>query len=254
MLDKSHEASDLIVCVCESASVVSNDEKKAAAVKAFEALRAHDNVGIDRHLDAAAAIAALKETFPHGEFGRFCEGTLQISPSYRARMLRLHDVKDHVREALDWAATQKHRLAECQSVQNLLKVVDDWLKKDRSPEPDSDPNTQKRQRSKEVIADLQRVAQQTTALVAEREKVISDLKSKVAKQDDTIGDLLKRLVEREEDIVKLRDPLTSEARDKALVALTSSRQSEFAAIAKRFHWCVSDLRRELEIEPRCHFQ
>jgi hypothetical protein len=56
--------------------------------------------------------------------------------------------------------------------------------------------------------------------------------------------------EREDDIVKLRDPLTSEARDKAVVALTASRQSEFAAIAKRLHWCVSDLRRELEIEPR----
>jgi hypothetical protein len=251
MLDKCNEAAVLTVSVDECPDVVSNDGKKAAAVKAFEALRIHGNDRIERNLYAAAAIAALKEaSLPRGEFGRFCTNDLQIAPTYRARLLRLHDVRDHVRQALAWAETQKHRLAECQSVQNLIKVVDDWLKKDSSSKPESNSNTEKRQRSKDVIADLQQEAQTSAALVAAHEKVISELKSKVAIQDDTIDDLRKRLSEREDDIVKLRDPLTSEARDKAVVALTASRQSEFAAIAKRLHWCVSDLRRELEIEPR----
>jgi hypothetical protein len=250
MLDECHQPPDLTTPVCDTPSVVSNDAQKAAAVKAFEALRAHDNVGVGPHLDAAATIAALKDSLPRGEFGPFCEGTLGISATYRGRMLRLHDRKDHLRAALVWAASQKHRLADCHSVLNLIKIVEDWLKKDRSPEPDPDLNTEKRRRSKKVTADLQQEAQESAALLAEHEKVISDLKSKVANQDDTIDDLRKRLSEREDDIVKLRDPLTSEARDKAVVALTASRQSEFAAIAKRLHWCVSDLRRELEIEPR----
>lgn len=140
----------------------------------------------------------------------------------------------------------KHRLAECRSVQNLINVVDDWLKKDGSPEPEPDANKQKGRRSKGNIAELERVIQETTTLAMEREKTISELTSRVADQDDTIGDLRKRLAECEEDIVKLRDPLPSETRDKALVALTSSRHSELAAIAKRFHWRLNDLSRELQ--------
>jgi uncharacterized coiled-coil protein SlyX len=165
-------------------------------------------------------------------------------------MLRLHDRKDHLPAALVWAATQKHRLADCHSVLNLIKIVEDWLKKDRSPEPNPDLNTEKRRRSKNVTADLQQEAQENAALLAEHEKVISELNSKLANQDYTIDDLRKRLAEREDDVMKLRDLLTDEVRDQALVALTSSRQSEFAAIAKRLHWCVNDLRRELEIKPR----
>jgi uncharacterized coiled-coil protein SlyX len=250
MLDECHQPPDLITPVYDSPSVVSNDAQKTAAVKAFEALRAHDNVGVGPHLDAAATIAALKETLPRGEFGPFCEGTLGISATYRGRMLRLHDRKDHLRAALVWAATQKHRLADCHSVLNLIKIVEDWLKKDRSHEPDPDLNTEKRRRSKKVTADLQQEAQETADLLVEHENVISELNSKLANRDDTIDDLRKRLAEREDDIVKLRDPLTDEVRDQALVALTSSRQSEFAAIAKRLHWCVNDLRREFEIKPR----
>jgi hypothetical protein len=101
MLDKCNEAAILTVSVDECPDVVSNDGKKAAAVKAFEALRVHGNDRIERNLYAAAAIAALKEaSLPRGEFGRFCTNDLQISPTYRARLLRLHDVRDHVRQAL----------------------------------------------------------------------------------------------------------------------------------------------------------
>jgi uncharacterized coiled-coil protein SlyX len=250
MLDECHQPPDLTTPVYDTPSVVSYDAQKAAAVKVFEALRAHDNVGVDPHLDAAATIAALKETLPRGEFGPFCEGTLGISATYRGRMLRLHDRKDHLRAAPVWAATQKHRLADCHSVLNLIKIVEDWLKKDRSPEPDPDLNTEKGRRSKKVTADLQQEAQESAALLAEQEKVISELNSKLANQDDTIDDLRKRLAQREDDIMKLRDPLTDEVRDQALVALTSSRQSELAAIAKRLHRCVNDLRREHEIKPR----
>ena len=125
---------------------------------AIEALRAHGNTSIERNLDAAAAIAALKAALPHGEFGRFCTDALQISSTYRARLLRLNDVRGHVREALAWAATQKHRFAECQSAQeNLIRVVNDWLNKDRAPEPKSELNTQQGPRSKDIIAELEQV-------------------------------------------------------------------------------------------------
>jgi uncharacterized coiled-coil protein SlyX len=245
MLDKSNEPTDLTMPVDESAGVVSNDGKKAAAVKAFKALRAHDNVGIERNLDAAAAIASLKASLPRGEFGRFCTDELHISSTYRARLLRLDDLKDYVPEAWTWAAAHNHRLAECRSVQNLIKIVEHWRSKGKPPEPKPDANKQKGRRGKD-IAELERVVQQTTALAMEREKTISGLKSKVANQDDTIGDLRKRLADCEEDIVKLRDHLPSETRDRALVALTSSRESELAAIAKRHHWHLNDLRRELQ--------
>jgi hypothetical protein len=81
------------VTVQVDASVLSLDERKAA-VKAIEALRAHGHAGIERNLAAAAAIAALKAGLPHGEFDRFCTDELQISSRYRARLLRLDEVRD----------------------------------------------------------------------------------------------------------------------------------------------------------------
>jgi uncharacterized coiled-coil protein SlyX len=251
MFGNHNDSAILTVSVDECPDVVSSDEKKATAVKAFAALRGHGNGGIERNLSAAASIAALKASdLPRGEFSRFCENELRISSTYRARLLRLHEVRDQVREALDWAQTQKHRLAECQSAQNLIKVVGDWLKKDRLAEPDADSNRRKRQLSEAVKAGLKKATEETAVVVAERDRIISDLTSKVAQLNDTIDELQERLGEREDDITKLRDPLTNEVRDRALVALTSSRASEFAALAKRIHWCVNDLRRELEIEPR----
>jgi hypothetical protein len=71
-------APDLTLPVDDFFDVVSNNGKKAAALKAFGALRAHGNVGIERNLDAAASIAALKISLPHGEFSRFCKVELQI--------------------------------------------------------------------------------------------------------------------------------------------------------------------------------
>jgi hypothetical protein len=86
---ESNEATDLAVPDDEFPGVVSNDVKKAAAVKAFEALRVHGNGGIERNLYAAASIAALKAAgLPRGEFSRFCTNELQISSTYRARRQR----------------------------------------------------------------------------------------------------------------------------------------------------------------------
>ena len=142
MLNQDNDFRHVAVQVDASVDVLSN-ERKAAAVRS--ALRAHGNAGIEHNLAAAAAIAALKaERLPPGEFGRFCTETLQISSTYRARLLRLHGVSAHVPDALAWAATQKHRLAECQSVQNLIKVVNDWHNKDRSP---SSSRTRRRRRA-----------------------------------------------------------------------------------------------------------
>jgi hypothetical protein len=220
---------------------------KGAARGAINALRVHGNGGIERNLYAAAAIAALKAAgLPRGEFSRFCTNELQISSTYRARLLRLHEVRDHVREALDWAQTQKHRLAECQSVQNLIKVVDDWRKKDSSPEPESDANRQKGRRS---IAELQQAIQDADAVVRERDKTISEQEVEVAIRDEEIADLRRCLAENEADFAALRDLLSDQAREQAFEALTSARESaadDLAAIAKRYHCRLKDLRRDLE--------
>jgi hypothetical protein len=249
MLD-SNEATDLTVPDDEFPGVVSNEVKKVAAVKAFEALRVHGNGGIERNLYAAASIAALKAAgLPRGEFSRFCTNELLISSTYRARLLRLDEVRDHVREALDWAQTQKHRLAECQSVQNLIKVVNDWRNKDRPLESKLDLDTQQGRRGKKLVADLEGVILQTAALVQERDETISEQALQVASQDEVIAHLRRCLAEDEADFATLRDRIPDEARDQALDALTSSRESaadDLAAIAKRYHWRPKDLRRELE--------
>ncbi len=71
-----------------------------------------------------------------------------------------------------------------------------------------------------------------------------------------IAHLRRRLAECEEDIATLRDPSPDEAREQALEALTSSRESatdELAAVAKRYHWRLKDLRRELENSTAVQF-
>lgn len=250
---ESNEATDLTVPVDEFPGVVSNDGKKAAVVKAFEALRAHGNAGIERNLDAAAAIAALKISLPHGEFGRFCKGELQISTSYSARLLKLDKLRDHVSNALAWAATQKHRLAECQSAHNLVELVGDWLKRDEPPKPKTASKTRDAQLGKDSTSETESVIQEDAALIGEREKTLSELKSELANKNDALTDLRRSLTECERDFVSLRDPIPVEMLDRAFAALASSREAEFATIAKRYHWRLNDLRRELQNSTAVQF-
>ena len=126
---------------------------------------------------------------------------------------------------------------------NLIKVVNDWL---NPPKPTTASKTQEGRPGKDNATEPERVIQGVAALVREREKAISELESELANRDDAIADLRRLLTEYEQDIVSLRDPLSDEARDRALFALTSSRKSEFAAIAKRYHWRLNDLRREVQ--------
>jgi hypothetical protein len=235
-------APDLTVPVDDFFDVVSNNVKKAAAVKAFEAVRAPGNVGIERNLDATASIAALEISLPHGEFSRFCRVELQISTSYAARLQKLDELGAHVSDARAWAATQKHRLAECQSARNLVELVGDWLKREEPPKPTTAYRTRDAQSREESAS----TTQEDAALITECEKTISELKSQLAKRDDEISDLQRRLTEYDQDFIALRAPLPDEVREKALVALTSSHDRELATIAKRYHWRESDLRRELE--------
>lgn len=93
---------------------------------------------------------------------------------------------------------------------------------------------------------LELAVQEGADPVVEREKTISELKSELANRDDAIADLRRRLTECEQDFATLRDPLPDEALGKALFALTSAREPELAAIAKRYHWRLSDLRREVQ--------
>lgn len=140
-------------------------------------------------------------------------------------------------------------MAECQSVQNLIKVVNDWRNKDRSLESKLESDTQQGRRGKTVVADLEGVILQTTALVTERDKTISEQELQVASQEEEIALLRRCLAEDEEDFATLRDPLPDDAHDQAFETLTSSRESageELAAIAMRYHWRLKDLRRELE--------
>jgi recombinational DNA repair ATPase RecF len=241
MFDEISEPAQAIVQVAASFDPPSKHER-AAAVTAIEALREHGNIRVARNLQAGASLASLKAVLSHGEFGPFCERKLAISPSYRARLLKLNDVREHLSSAQAWAATQKHRLAECQSAQNLIKLVNDWLKKDEPPKPKADL----KRPSQGNAIELELATQEGANLVAEREKTISELKSELAKRDDSISDLQRRLTEYEQDFIALRAHLPDEVREKALVALTSSHDRELATIAKRHHWRESDLRRELE--------
>jgi hypothetical protein len=175
----------------------------AAAVTAIEALREHGKAGVARNLAAAGAIHALKTSLDHGDFGRFCDDTLQISASYRARLLNLNKVREHVSSAQAWAATQKHRLAECQSAQNLIKLVHDWLKRDEPPKPKTASRTQDAQPGKEGSSETESVVQEDAALIAEREKTLSDLKAELANKNDALTDLRRSLTECERDFVTL---------------------------------------------------
>lgn len=225
---------------------LSENETIATARTAIKALRVHGDAGVARNLDAAAAIAALKTSLRHGEFGRFCKAELQISSGYRARLLKLYEVSEHVSDALAWAATQKHRLAECQSASNLIKLVRDWLKRDEPPMPKTASRKRDAQPGKDNASEIESVIHEDFDLVREHEKTISELRSDVADQRDAIADLQRRLTECEQEFIALRDPLPADTRETALLALTSSRDSELAKIAKRFHWRPNDLRRELQ--------
>ena len=165
----------------------------ATAVTAIKALHEHDNVGVARNLAAAAAIDALKTSLDRGDFGRFCEDTLQISASYRARLLKLNKVREHVSSAQAWAATQKHRLTECQSAQNLIELVNDWLKRDEPPKPKAASKRQEAQSGQDDATESESAIQEGADLVGECNKTISELKSELANRDDAISDLQRRL-------------------------------------------------------------
>jgi hypothetical protein len=245
MLDMPNDALETLDEASLS-SLLPKDESMAAARSAIRALRVHGDDGVERNLHAAAAIAALKKSLPHGEFGPFCERELNISKGYRARLIKLDGLREHVSKAQAWAATGKHRLAECQSAQNLIQLVNDWLKKEESPKIKTVSKKRAVRHSQDDAIESEAAIQKGANLVAEREKIISELKSELANRDYAISDLQRRLLEYEQDFVALRDLLPDEVHEKALVALTSSHEHEFAAIAKRFHWRESDLRRELE--------
>jgi hypothetical protein len=225
---------------------LAKNESMATAVTAIKALREHGNVGVARNLAAAEAIDALKTSLDRGDFGRFCTVTLQISTSYRARLLKLNKVRKHVSSAQAWAATRKHRLAECQSAQNLIKLVNDWLKRDEPPKPRAVSKRQEARPGQDDATESESAIQEGADHVVEREKTISELKTELANRDDAISDLQRRLAECDQDFIALRDPLSHETRHQASFALASSREHEFVAIAKRCHWRTSDLRREVE--------
>ena len=159
-------------------------------------------------------------------------------------MLKLDKLRDHVGDALTWAATQKHRLAECQSARNLIKLVGYWLTRDEPPKPK--PASRKRDAQPGTASETESVIHGDAASIGECEKRLSALKSVLANKNDALADLRHSLTECERDFILLRDPIPVEIRDKAFAALTSSREAEFARIAKRYHWRLNDLRRELQ--------
>ena len=104
-------------------------QAKGAAITAIETLREHGNMGVARNLEAGASLAALKAVLSHGELGPFV-GNSSDFRRLIARLIKLNEVREHISSAQAWATTQKHRLAECQSAQNLIKLINDWLKRD----------------------------------------------------------------------------------------------------------------------------
>ena len=195
MLDVSNDHIDTWVEVNSLASLP-KDESMAVARSAIDALRVHGDGGVERNLKAGAAIAALRAAnLPRGEFGRFCTEDLQISSTYRARLLRLHELRGDVPGALDWAKTQKHGLAECQSAQNLIRLVNDWLKRDEPPKTKTISKRQGVRPSQDDAIESESAIQDGANLISEREKTIFELKSELANRDDAISDLRRRLAE-----------------------------------------------------------
>jgi hypothetical protein len=205
----------------------------ATAMKAIEALREHGDAGVTRNLEAAAAVAAVKTTLPHGQFGRFCKNQLRISTSYRARLLKLDSLKEHVRDALFWATTQKHRLAECQSARNLLDLVREWQNKDEPPKAKTATKKRDAQPERNDAAATESAIQLEVDVATDHEKTISELRLEVARRDATISDLRRKLAERDQEIATLRDQSSREPRDKVQVAKPSPRTWHALTVNRR---------------------
>lgn len=205
-----------------------NYNPRAAVFQALSEARDHGLVGVGCHLRLAAALADFKCAVPHGEFGRTCRDDFNISATYRARLLRLHEVRDLLPVAQAWAEATGSPFADCHSVENLLKLVDVWQRRDESPPTAPASNDKKSRRQLEVV-----VAAQA---------------SELERQEGRIVALEQQILEDDREFAALRDPLPDGEMETAADLLTSADPeagAAFAAMAKHYRWRVKDLEREL---------
>jgi hypothetical protein len=140
----------------------------------------------------------------------------------------LHEVRDHLPLAQAWAEETGSPLAVCHSVENLLKLVDKWQRRDEVFPTTPTKNGKKSRRG-------------MAALIAAHAKELESRESRIAA-------LEQRIMEDDEQFAALRDPLPDDEMERAADLLTSADPGAgeaLAAMAKSYHWRLKDLEREL---------
>ena len=81
---------------------------------------------IDPALQVGAVISKAKNVLKHGEFTRWCQEDLKRKPSWCAALRRLFEAGPDLYAARDWAISKEHPFAHSASVEQLLKIIDEW--------------------------------------------------------------------------------------------------------------------------------
>jgi hypothetical protein len=188
---------------------VARDDFTDDALAALAELEAQGSEHVTLLLLFGEAVSKAKARLKHGEFNSWCTDVLKKSPSWVSAHRRLFEGRGDLEPAIAWAASTRHRWANCHSVERLLKLIAEWKKATRG---DSAAAPRARKTASEIIAEL-------------RQRVADD----------------------EEEFIALRDPLPAEvqARVVELAAVPAdsnlAAKEELAELAVRFHWRPRDL-------------
>lgn len=194
---------------------------EATAIRLLHEVTECGQAGIQKHLEAAAALAEVKRKRLR-RFRKWCVEEPRKSPTLCARYLRLNDQKEDLPCAQAWARATDNPLAECYSLENLLRLIAAWRNRDSKP----DKECKKSEENKRALMS--------------REKWLTELELQLAEKDNIIADLKRRLTEDDHEYRRLRDTIPPDVFEKA-ARLADESPEEFGALARRYHWRRRDL-------------
>jgi hypothetical protein len=195
----------------------SSADCEAVAIRLLREATEHGQAGIQKHLAAAAALAEVKRKTPR-RFRKWHVEEARISATLGARYLRLNNQKEDLPCAQAWARATNNPLAECYSLENLLRLIAAWRNRDGKPDKE-------RKKSEE----------NKRALISRAE-----LELQLAEKDKVIADLERRLTEDDHEYRQLRDTIPPDVLEEA-ARLADESPEEFGALARRYHWRRRDL-------------
>ncbi len=210
MIDEAH------IDTRDSATLLQSHEHYSAsrAIQLSGELEALDKTQVASRillmLDLGEELAKAKKSLPHGSFMKWCEEIFKKKPSWCSELRRLHDRRESLQPAREWAESQSHVWSECYSAKVLLALIEAWRQQSENLAPQK---RRARVRPKEEIAELKR-----------------------------------QLEEADDDFVALQDPLPEDvqARVCELVGLASidgfPADAELSDLARRYHWRVRNLK------------